>query len=47
MPPDWADRPRSSGRLGMKVIRAMLQQIGGEMRVEPDRNPGACFTVAA
>lgn len=47
LPTDWADRPRSSGGLGMKVIRAMLQQIGGEMRVEPDRNPGACFTVAA
>lgn len=47
LPADWADRPRIHGGLGMRVIRAMLQQIGGELQVETDRRPGACFTVAA
>ncbi|PAX08142.1 histidine kinase dimerization/phosphoacceptor domain -containing protein [Sphingomonas lenta] len=47
LPEDWADRPRSTGGLGMRVIRAMLQQIGGELKVDTDRRPGACFTVAA
>ncbi len=49
LPADWSDRARASagrGGLGMRVIRAMLQQIGAEMEVRPE-SPGACFTVFA
>lgn len=48
LPLDWSDRPRVSGKggLGMRVIQAMLQQIGAEMTVRSDR-PGTCFTVSA
>lgn len=49
LPADWSDRAKVSGGrggLGMRVIRAMLQQIGAEMQVGSTR-PGACFTVLA
>ena len=49
LPPDWSDRATVSagrGGLGMRVIRAMLHQIGASMEVRPDA-PGACFTVLA
>ncbi|WP_298956228.1 histidine kinase dimerization/phosphoacceptor domain -containing protein [uncultured Methylobacterium sp.] len=42
---DWAtDRPQGTG-LGMKLIRAMLDQINA--RIEVENRPGACFTVTA
>ena len=44
LPEDWATQPRQSG-LGMKLINAMLAQIGGEMTVES--TGGARFTVCA
>lgn len=50
LPADWSSerpKPASGGGLGMRVIRAMLQQIGAEMVVESDRRRGACFTVRA
>lgn len=48
LPSGWSEQPRGSGRgLGMRVIRAMLEQIGAELKVESDRQPGACFTVLA
>ena len=49
LPADWSDRAGSAGRrggLGMRVIRAMLSQIGAEMEVRAEP-PGACFTVRA
>ena len=47
LPADWSDqRPGRAGGLGMRVIRAMLQQIGAEMTISADR-PGTCFTVLA
>ncbi len=44
LPEDWKTHPRQSG-LGMKLINAMLAQIGGEMTVESVA--GARFTVCA
>ena len=44
LPEDWASGQRQSG-LGMKLIRAMLTQVDGEMRVE--NGPGARFVVCA
>ncbi len=47
LPPGWTAQPESNERgsgLGMRVIRAMLQQVGAEMMVE-DAGPGVCFTV--
>ena len=44
LPVNWSTHPRQSG-LGMKLINAMLAQIGGEMTVESDA--GARFTVCA
>ena len=44
LPDDWSTGHRESG-LGMKLIRAMLHQIGGEMQVEP--GPGSRFVVCA
>ncbi|WP_205215007.1 MULTISPECIES: histidine kinase dimerization/phosphoacceptor domain -containing protein [Sphingomonas] len=42
---DWETRQRESGGLGMRVIRALLKQIDGELEVDHDRDQGACFTV--
>ncbi len=47
LPDDWADakaRGKGSG-LGMKLIRAMLDQINA--RLDVANNPGACFTITA
>ena len=47
LPADWADakaRGKGSG-LGMKLIRAMLEQINAKLDVA--NNPGACFTITA
>jgi len=47
LPADWADakaRGKGSG-LGMKLIRAMLEQINA--RLDVANNPGACFTITA
>ena len=47
LPDDWADakaRGKGSG-LGMKLIRAMLEQINAKLDVA--NNPGACFTITA
>ena len=47
LPDDWADakaRGKGSG-LGMKLIRAMLEQINA--RLDVANNPGACFTITA
>jgi two-component system, chemotaxis family, sensor kinase Cph1 len=47
LPDDWADakaRGKGSG-LGMKLIRAMLDQINAKLDVA--NNPGACFTITA
>jgi two-component system, chemotaxis family, sensor kinase Cph1 len=41
LPPDWADQPHQG--LGMRLIRAMLQQVGG--RLETENANGACFHV--
>jgi two-component sensor histidine kinase len=41
LPEDWAERP--SQGLGMKLIRAMLDQIGARLEVENTR--GACFSI--
>jgi two-component system, chemotaxis family, sensor kinase Cph1 len=47
LPADWADaKARSKGSgLGMKLIRAMLDQINA--RLDVANNPGACFTITA
>lgn len=47
LPDDWADaRARSKGSgLGMKLIRAMLDQINAKLTVA--NTPGACFTITA
>ncbi|GJD57094.1 histidine kinase dimerization/phosphoacceptor domain -containing protein [Methylobacterium dankookense] len=42
LPDGWENRPRGTG-LGMKLIRAMLDQINA--RLEVANTPGACFTV--
>ena len=47
LPDDWANakaRGKGSG-LGMKLIRAMLEQINA--RLDVANNPGACFTITA
>ena len=45
LPDDWSEaRPKGTG-LGMKLIRAMLDQIDARLHVE--NAPGACFTVHA
>jgi two-component sensor histidine kinase len=50
LPEDWATGERQSG-LGMKLIRAMLQQVNGDMRVENgaagEQQRGARFVVCA
>ena len=47
LPEDWDTRPREHGGLGMRVIRAMLQQIDGALHVDGVRRQGTCFTVTA
>lgn len=42
---DWDTRERVGGGLGMRVIRALLKQIGGTISVDEDRRKGACFVV--
>ncbi|MGV7029834.1 histidine kinase dimerization/phosphoacceptor domain -containing protein [Methylobacterium symbioticum] len=42
LPDGWENKPRGTG-LGMKLIRAMLDQINA--RLEVANTPGACFTV--
>ncbi|SFL14234.1 histidine kinase dimerization/phosphoacceptor domain -containing protein [Methylobacterium pseudosasicola] len=47
LPDDWAE-PKTRGKgtgLGMKLIRAMLDQINA--RLDVANNPGACFTITA
>ncbi|AYO85042.1 histidine kinase dimerization/phosphoacceptor domain -containing protein [Methylobacterium brachiatum] len=47
LPDDWAEakvRGKGTG-LGMKLIRAMLDQINA--RLDVANNPGACFTITA
>ncbi|MGC5778887.1 histidine kinase dimerization/phosphoacceptor domain -containing protein [Methylobacterium sp. NFXW15] len=47
LPDGWAE-PKSNGQgsgLGMKLIRAMLDQINA--RLDVVNNPGACFTITA
>ncbi len=44
LPDGWDANPRGTG-LGMKLIRAMLDQINA--RLEVANEPGACFTVTA
>ncbi|HEV7440701.1 MAG TPA: histidine kinase dimerization/phosphoacceptor domain -containing protein, partial [Methylobacterium sp.] len=45
LPEGWADaKPQGTG-LGMKLIRAMLDQINA--RIEVGNAPGACFTITA
>ncbi|WP_246696656.1 histidine kinase dimerization/phosphoacceptor domain -containing protein [Methylobacterium planeticum] len=45
LPEGWADaKPQGTG-LGMKLIRAMLDQINA--RIEVANAPGACFTITA
>jgi light-regulated signal transduction histidine kinase (bacteriophytochrome) len=45
LPADWDTRQRKGGGLGMRVVRALLKQIDGELEVEPNRQQGACFTI--
>jgi chemotaxis family two-component system sensor kinase Cph1 len=47
LPKDWAERSRASGKggLGMRIIRAMVDQIGAHLSVEDNAGRGACFTV--
>jgi len=45
--PDWESRQRDSGGLGMRVVRALLKQINGQLEVDQGRDQGACFTVKA
>ncbi|AWN49930.1 histidine kinase [Methylobacterium terrae] len=45
LPSDWPDAPARGTGLGMKLIRAMLDQINARLEVE--NRPGACFTVTA
>lgn len=50
LPSDWkADQPVQSAvaGLGMRLIRAMLDQVGAEMTIGERPGPGACFTVRA
>nr|WP_246102769.1 histidine kinase dimerization/phosphoacceptor domain -containing protein [Methylobacterium terricola] len=45
LPDGWSDAPARGTGLGMKLIRAMLDQINARLEVE--NRPGACFTVTA
>lgn len=45
LPDGWADRKPKGTGLGMKLVRAMLDQI--DARLEVTNDPGACFTVHA
>lgn len=45
MPPDWESGKAQGTGLGMKLVRAMLEQIGA--RLEAQNAGGACFTVHA
>ncbi|WP_405030657.1 histidine kinase dimerization/phosphoacceptor domain -containing protein [Methylobacterium sp. WCS2018Hpa-22] len=45
LPEGWADRKPKGTGLGMKLVRAMLDQIDATLEVAND--PGACFTVHA
>ena len=45
MPPDWESGRAKGTGLGMKLVRAMLEQIGA--RLEAQNAGGACFTVHA
>jgi photoactive yellow protein len=45
LPTGWPDAPTRGTGLGMKLIRAMLDQINARLEVE--NRPGACFTVTA
>lgn len=46
LPEDWAMQPSRQGAgLGMKLIRALLDQVGA--RIETENSPGACFNVFA
>ncbi|GAB6845279.1 photoactive yellow protein [Methylorubrum rhodinum] len=45
MPPDWESGKAQGTGLGMKLVRAMLEQIGA--RLEAENAGGACFTVHA
>lgn len=48
LPDNWETGTRANGGgLGMRVIRAMVQQIGAELVVDPDRERGTCFKVIA
>lgn len=44
LPPDWRDGARESG-LGMKLVRSLLSQLGGELSVES--GPGTRLMVLA
>ncbi len=45
LPVDWQTVPARGTGLGMKLVRAMLDQINARLEVE--NCPGACFTVTA
>ncbi|MGY2052642.1 histidine kinase dimerization/phosphoacceptor domain -containing protein [Methylobacterium sp. JK268] len=45
LPADWAEVPSQGTGLGMKLVRAMLDQINARIEVEPCL--GACFKVTA
>ncbi|WP_091752576.1 histidine kinase dimerization/phosphoacceptor domain -containing protein [Methylobacterium sp. ap11] len=45
LPAGWSDAPARGTGLGMKLVRAMLDQINARLEVE--NRPGACFTVTA
>ncbi|MCJ2018949.1 GAF domain-containing protein [Methylobacterium sp. E-065] len=45
LPEGWAERKPKGTGLGMKLVRAMLDQI--DARLEVANTPGACFTVHA
>nr|WP_238314372.1 histidine kinase dimerization/phosphoacceptor domain -containing protein [Methylobacterium crusticola] len=45
LPEGWAELPAEGTGLGMKLVRAMLDQINA--RIEVENRPGACFTVTA
>ena len=44
--PDWRTRDHGGG-LGMRVINALVQQIGGEIDVDLERDKGTCFIITA
>ncbi|ACA17598.1 multi-sensor signal transduction histidine kinase [Methylobacterium sp. 4-46] len=45
LPTGWAEAPARGTGLGMKLVRAMLEQINARIEVEPCL--GTCFTVTA